>query len=95
VRPACRVGAVESGTLLYFRDNTLNLDGKANPAALRARVDGTLGRYVDRAGVDVLIDFPRALRVGMGPRPSAWREPRRAVEPFMVAVRRGRERCLR
>jgi hypothetical protein len=95
VRPGCRVGAIESGTLLYFRDNTLNLDGKVNPAVLRARVNGTLGRYLDRAGVDVLIDFPRALRVGMGPRPSAWRAPRRADEPFMAAVRRGRERCLR
>src|SRR5262249_10835349 len=31
------VGALQSGTLGYFRDNVVNLDGKVNAAALRAR----------------------------------------------------------
>jgi len=29
------VGAVQTGTLGYFHDRTINLDGKVNPAALR------------------------------------------------------------
>ncbi len=33
--PSDWVGAVQTGTLGYFHDRTLNLDGKVNPAALR------------------------------------------------------------
>ena len=95
VRPGCRVGAIETGTLVYFRDNTVNLDGKVNRAALRARAARRLARYVDQARVDVLIDFPGALRLDTGPHPVEWRTPWRIDARFIATVRRGREGCLR
>ena len=61
VRPACRVGAVETGTLTYFRPNTLNLDGKVNRFALEARVAGRVPAYVDQAQIDVLVDIPSGI----------------------------------
>jgi hypothetical protein len=62
VRPRCRVGAFESGTLGYFRDDVVNLDGKVNPDALRAKLDGRSPEYVDRAGVQVLVDINAGIR---------------------------------
>jgi hypothetical protein len=63
VRPGCRVGAWEAGTLIYFRDRTVNLDGKVNPAALAARADHTLPAYVARARIDVLVEWKGGIAV--------------------------------
>jgi len=40
------VAAPQSGTVGYFHDRTINLDGKTNPAALRARDERRLFHYV-------------------------------------------------
>jgi hypothetical protein len=40
------VGAPQSGTLGYFHDRTINLDGKVNPRALQARTDRRLIEYI-------------------------------------------------
>ncbi len=53
------VGAVQTGTLGYFHDRTLNLDGKVNPKALRAVVEsGQVMTYVlDQTPIEVLADW--------------------------------------
>ena len=53
------VGAVQTGTLGYFHDRTLNLDGKVNPRALRAVVEtGQVMTYVlDETPIEVLADW--------------------------------------
>ena len=60
-----RVGAFQSGVIGYFNENVLNLDGKVNSDALWARRSGTLVEYLDRARVDVLIDWPEVLRANL------------------------------
>jgi hypothetical protein len=39
------VGAIQTGTLGFFHDRTLNLDGKTNPSALKARAENRLIEY--------------------------------------------------
>jgi hypothetical protein len=66
VAPECLVGGFEAGTLVYWRDRTVNLDGKVDHDALEARLAGRTPEYVDRRGIDVLVDIEsgplRALR---------------------------------
>jgi hypothetical protein len=58
VTPDVWVGAPQSGTLGYFHDRTLNLDGKVNPFALQARRDSRLFRYiVEETNIDYLVDW--------------------------------------
>jgi len=68
VNPRCVVGAFETGTLLYFRERTVNLDGKVDHDALEARLNGGSFDYVDKREVDVMVDIesgpPRGLRPG-------------------------------
>ena len=95
VRPDCRIGAVETGTLVYFRPATLNLDGKVNRFALDAAIAGVLPDYVDDAGIDVLVDIPSGIeRATRGPA-DEWTPPTRLDERFWVTTRRGREGCVR
>jgi hypothetical protein len=58
-----QVGALQSGTLGYFRDNVVNLDGKVNAAALRAR--GHLDDYLRNVRVDWIADWPWLLKDGL------------------------------
>jgi hypothetical protein len=52
------VGAVQTGTLGYWHDRTVNLDGKVNPEALAARRDrGDVLDYVAASGIDYLADW--------------------------------------
>lgn len=52
------VGAVQTGTLGYWHDRTINLDGKVNPAALRARQEeGDVLAYVVASPIDVVADW--------------------------------------
>ncbi len=53
------VAAPQSGTLGFFHDRTINLDGKVNPAALAARrVEGGVARYlVERREIEYLADW--------------------------------------
>lgn len=51
------VGAVQTGTLGYFHDRTLNLDGKVNPEALEARRTRSLAAYILASDIQVLADW--------------------------------------
>ncbi|MBY8978154.1 hypothetical protein KHP62_20255 [Rhodobacteraceae bacterium NNCM2] len=52
------VGAVQTGTIGYWHDRTINLDGKVNPEALRARMtEGDVLAYVIDSRIDVLADW--------------------------------------
>jgi hypothetical protein len=58
VEPQTWVGAVQTGTLGYWHDRTINLDGKVNPAALRVRLaTGDVRPYVVESRIDVLADW--------------------------------------
>ena len=52
------VGAVQTGTLGYWHDRTINLDGKVNPAALAAlRAKGDVLDYVVDSPIQYLADW--------------------------------------
>jgi hypothetical protein len=58
------VGAIQTGTLGFFHDRTINLDGKVNPEALAAKLKREIGQYVvdrqfdDRGGkIQYLADW--------------------------------------
>jgi hypothetical protein len=58
VPPQTWVGAIQTGTLGYFHDKTVNLDGKVNPDALQARLqEGGVISYVVRSGITYLADW--------------------------------------
>ena len=89
------VGGFEAGTLLYFRDRTVNLDGKVNHDALEAARAGRSPEYVARRRIDVLVDIesgpPRALRG----RFDQWRKVE-DMGRYEAWVRRAREStCLK
>lgn len=56
--PAAHVGAFQSGVIGYFNPEVENLDGKLNVGALRAARTGSLDRFIDLEGINVLIDWP-------------------------------------
>jgi 4-amino-4-deoxy-L-arabinose transferase-like glycosyltransferase len=51
------VAAIQSGTLGYFHDRTINLDGKVNPAALAARQQQQLPEYIIAQQIDYIVDW--------------------------------------
>jgi hypothetical protein len=52
------VGAPQTGTLGYFHDRTINLDGKVNPQALQRLVqDGHILNYVLTSPADYIVDW--------------------------------------
>jgi hypothetical protein len=57
VAPEVWVAAVQTGTLGFFHDHTINLDGKVNPEALRAREQGRIPVYVLEKDVDYIVDW--------------------------------------
>ncbi len=57
VKPNEWVGAIQSGTVGYFHDRTINLDGKVNPEALAARQEDRLIQYVIDKKIDYLVDW--------------------------------------
>ena len=94
VNPECIVGAYETGTLLYFRPRTVNLDGKVNHDALEARRAGRSPEYVDEAGVDVMVDIASGIDRGLLGRRDDWRLVE-AQWRYEAWVRRSAEaRCL-
>jgi len=52
------VGALQSGTLGYFHDRTINLDGKVNPDALVARQTNKIGDYIQQKNIEYIVDWP-------------------------------------
>jgi hypothetical protein len=95
VAPECVVGGFEAGTLLYFRDRTVNLDGKVNHDALEAARAGRSPEYVARRRIDVLVDIESGPVRALRGRYDQWR----LVEDmgrYEAWVRLARERaCLR
>lgn len=72
------VGAVQTGTLGFFHDRTLNLDGKVNPEALVAARDGRIPEYVVEKGLSYLADWEGI---------AAWHAEHEAIrENFEVVV---------
>ena len=51
------VGATQTGTLGYYHDRTINLDGKVNPYAFAARQEGRIGEYAMEVGVAYIVDW--------------------------------------
>jgi hypothetical protein len=51
------VGAIQSGTLGFFHDRTINLDGKTNPAALKARGPERMRPYILATPIAYLADW--------------------------------------
>jgi hypothetical protein len=67
-----RIGATQTGTLGYFREGVVNLDGKVNEEALRRRSD--LERYCHEEGIRWLVDGTPLLYqfVFRGTLPRGW-----------------------
>lgn len=57
VPPDVWVGAIQTGTLGFFHDRTINLDGKVNPRALEARLAGRTQEYVLETEIEYLADW--------------------------------------
>jgi hypothetical protein len=95
VRPGCRMGGFESGTLGYFRDRVINLDGKVDPASLDARLARRTPAFVQRQGVAVMVDIPSGIARAIHARPPGeWRFVERFGR-FRIWVRADRVGCLR
>jgi hypothetical protein len=57
VPPEAWVGAIQSGTVGFFHDRTINLDGKTNPDALKARYAGQMRAYILGSPIRYLADW--------------------------------------
>jgi len=55
------VGAFQSGTLGFFHDRTINLDGKVNPEALRAIRERRHQSYVVESPIQFVVDWDTIL----------------------------------
>jgi hypothetical protein len=51
------VGAIQSGTVGFFHDRTINLDGKTNPDALKARFADRMKDYIETSRIEYLADW--------------------------------------
>jgi hypothetical protein len=72
------VGAIQTGTLGYFHDRTINLDGKVNIHAYNALITSRIADYVvDETQVAYLADW-----IGM----LDWRTMPRIDENFEVVI---------
>jgi hypothetical protein len=78
VPPADYVAADQAGTLGYFREKVVNLDGKVNPEALRFR--GDIRAYLRQRDIRWYCDGPDSVTADFGPNPEAqgWRLVARA-----------------
>lgn len=52
------VGAIQTGTLGYWHDRTYNLDGKVDPFALEAQLQGEIDEYIIKRNIRYLADWP-------------------------------------
>lgn len=56
------IGAVQTGTLNFFHDRTINLDGKVNIDAYEALIGHRKGRYVASGTIEMLMDWAGMVR---------------------------------
>ena len=56
------IGAVQTGTIGFFHDRTINLDGKVNPYALEHRKARTVPNYVADSEITYIVDWVRVGR---------------------------------
>jgi hypothetical protein len=59
-----KVGALQTGTLAFFVEGAINLDGKVNFAAYEARRRGKLLDYILEQRIGLLVDFDLYLQPG-------------------------------
>ena len=80
-----KVGAFQSGTLGYFRLDTINLDGKVNREALDARLQGRMDDYIREEGIAWLCEVPQVAvyHLGVHPEELGW-TPVDAREGFQL-----------
>ena len=52
------IGMEQSGTCGFFARNVINLDGKVNYEALKARKADDLGSYINQRGINYIADWP-------------------------------------
>ncbi|MBI3453471.1 MAG: hypothetical protein HY057_11725 [Rhodospirillales bacterium] len=73
VPPGDPVAAGQSGTLGFFRDRVVNVDGKVNPAALAWR--GNMTAYLESRGIGWFVDTDWYVALNLGPDPASrgWR----------------------
>jgi hypothetical protein len=55
--PEAWIGAAQTGTIGYFHDRTINLDGKVNPYALAARKQNDIAGYVADSEIKHIVDW--------------------------------------
>ena len=51
------IAGTQTGTLGYFYDRTINLDGKVNPEALKARNERQISQYVLKKNIQYIVDW--------------------------------------
>jgi hypothetical protein len=56
-----KVGAFQSGTVGFYNENVINLDGKVNHEANFYLRKGSMQQYIDREKINVIIDWRRII----------------------------------
>ena len=68
------VGAIQTGTLGYYHERTINLDGKVDPNALAAQQENRLSEYVLERNVEYIVDWAGIAMWASLPKYSAYFE---------------------
>ncbi len=70
-----RIGAFQSGVIVYYTDATvINLDGKVNADAHHAMTDGRMWDYVCQQNLDYVVDWPVMIYFLLMQRSENWQE---------------------
>lgn len=70
-----RIGAFQSGVIVYYTDATvINLDGKVNADAHRAMTDGRMWDYICEQNLDYVVDWPVMIYFLLMQRSVNWQE---------------------
>ncbi|MBP2681167.1 MAG: hypothetical protein H6Q78_1030 [Candidatus Krumholzibacteriota bacterium] len=78
--PDDTIGVFQSGAIGYFSSRrVVNLDGKVNHEALAALKGGTLGDYLRREGIDVVVDNRTVLELFL----TGCVQKKRALDPLV------------
>lgn len=70
-----RIGAFQSGVIVYYTDATvINLDGKVNADAHHAMTDGQMWNYICDQNLDYVVDWPVMIYFLLMQRSQNWQE---------------------